>query len=81
VLERIDAMLIEDPIVSMRLRIPQSEGKVLAKVEANARIISRSFRGGNVNLEVQATESFLRSLESFEVRGRAKLNGPAAKER
>jgi hypothetical protein len=49
----------------MQLLIPQSEGKVLAQIEAKTHVLSRTFRGGNVHLEVQGPESYLRNLERF----------------
>jgi GTP-binding protein HflX len=64
-MEKIDAALTDDPLVSMRLLVPQSEGKVLAQIEAKTQVLSRSFRGGNVHLEVQGPESYLRNLEKF----------------
>ncbi|MCU1311069.1 MAG: GTP-binding protein HSR1-related protein [Candidatus Angelobacter sp.] len=64
-MEKIDAALTDDPLVSMQLLIPQSEGKVLAQIEAKTHVLSRSFRGGNVRLEVQGPESYLRNLERF----------------
>ena len=65
-LEEIDSVLTDDPIVIVQLRVPQSEGKVLAQVDASARVLSRVFRGENVYLKVQGPESFLRSLRQFE---------------
>jgi GTP-binding protein HflX len=64
-LQKIDDLLTDDPLVTMQLRVPQSEGKVLAQIEAKTHILSRSFRAGNVQLEVQGPESYLRSLERF----------------
>lgn len=66
-LERIDALLTNDPIATLRLRVPQSEGKALASLEAHARIVSRSYRGGNVYLEVQAPQSVIRRWAKFVV--------------
>jgi GTP-binding protein HflX len=64
-LERIDAMLDADPISRARLRVPQSEGKALSLIGASARVISRTYKGGMVNLEIEAPESLLRRLEAF----------------
>jgi GTPase len=64
-LERIDAMLVDDPVSRARLRVPQQEGKLLAAIEANARILSRAYDEGMVDLEVQAPESLLRRLGAF----------------
>ena len=62
---RIDALLTADPVVTVKLKVPQSEGKVLAQLEAKAKILSRSFRAGNVYMKVQAAESLLRGMKEF----------------
>jgi GTP-binding protein HflX len=64
-LERIDAMLVEDPISRVRLRVPQQEGKALAMLEASARILSREYLDGVVELEVDAPASLIRRLGAF----------------
>jgi GTP-binding protein HflX len=64
-LERMDAMLEEDPVSCARLRVPQGEGKALALIGARARVLSRSYEDGAVELEVQAPESVLRRLAAF----------------
>ena len=64
-LSRIDALLQEDPLYSAKLKIPQSEGKALALIDAGAVVSSRSYRGGNVHLQVQAPESLLRRISEF----------------
>ncbi len=66
-LEHVDRMLERDPVRHARLRIPQQEGKSLAMVEAGARILRRTYTGGQVSLEVQAPESLLRRLDAFRV--------------
>jgi GTP-binding protein HflX len=69
-LERIDAMIEEDPVSRVRLRVPQKEGKTLAMLEAKARIYSRTYKDGAVLLEVEAPESVLRKVREWVV-GRA----------
>ena len=64
-LEHIDAEIAEDPVRSASLRIPQSEGKALATIEAKARIYAREYRDGYVELEVEAPESLLRRMKGF----------------
>jgi GTPase len=64
-LEKIDGALTDDPLVTVQLRVPQSEGKVLAQIDASSRVLSREFRDGNVHLEVLGPESFLRGLVRF----------------
>lgn len=64
-LERIDAMIEEDPVSRVHLRVPQKEGKMLALLEAQARIYDRQYRDGLVELEAEAPESVLRRAKSF----------------
>jgi GTPase len=66
-LARIDAMIEEDPISRVHLRVPQKEGKALAMLEAKARIYSRKYKDGAVELEVEAPESVVRRLREFVV--------------
>jgi GTPase len=66
-LERIDAMIEEDPVSRVHLRVPQSEGKVLAMLEARARIYSRKYLDGAVELEVDAPASVVRRMRQFVV--------------
>jgi 50S ribosomal subunit-associated GTPase HflX len=49
----------------VRLKIPQKEGKLLALLEAKARILSRRYKEGSVHLEVEAPESVLRKVKEF----------------
>jgi len=67
-LDRIDAMIDEDRVSRAHLRIPQKEGKMLAMLEAKARIYSRKYRNGAVELEVEAPASVVRKLREFVVR-------------
>jgi len=66
-LDRIDQSLSEDAISRIRLRIPQKEGKTLAMLEAKARIYSRAYKGGLVELEVEAPESVARRVKEWAV--------------
>jgi GTP-binding protein HflX len=63
--KKIDDLLTEDPVVSLRLKIPQKEGRTLAAVEAGSQIVKRSFRGDHVYLQVQAPESMTRRWKQF----------------
>ena len=67
-LDRIDQVLAEDPLRRVRLRVPQSEGKALALLEAGARVYARHYRDGMVELEVQAPESVVRKVARFVVK-------------
>ena len=64
-LERIDAMIEEDRVGCVHLRIPQKEGKLLAMLEAKARIHSRTYQDGSVELEVEGPESVLRKVKNY----------------
>jgi GTP-binding protein HflX len=64
-LERIDAMIEEDPIRRVHLRVPQEQGKTLALLEARARIYSRKYQNGAVELEADAPESVVRRVGEF----------------
>jgi GTP-binding protein HflX len=67
-LERIDKMIEEDQVSRVRLRVPQSEGKMLALLESRGRIYSREYKDGTVELEVDAPESVLRRVKGFVLR-------------
>jgi len=64
-LDRIDVELKEDAPARIKLAVPQSEGKVLSLLEARSRIFSREYRGGYVDLDVQAPESVVRRVKQF----------------
>ena len=65
-LERIDVLLDEDRPRRVRLRIPQKEGKMLAKLQAGARIYSRQYQDGSVILDAEAPASLLRRVREWE---------------
>ncbi|MFZ0707906.1 MAG: GTPase HflX [Candidatus Korobacteraceae bacterium] len=67
-LARIDQMIEQDPVSRARLRVPQSEGKALAAIDARAVVLGREYRDGYVELEVDAPESLLRHLKTFTVK-------------
>ena len=66
-LSRIDAMIEADPVSRVHLRVPQKEGKILALLEARARIYSRKYLDGAVELEADAPESVLRRVREWVV--------------
>jgi len=66
-LDRIDALLDEDRPSRVRLRIPQKEGKMLAQLQAGARIYSRQYQDGLVVLEAEAPASLLRRMRAWVV--------------
>src|ERR1017187_9017953 len=69
-LARIDEMIDEDRFSRIHLRIPQVEGKTLAMLEAKARIYSRTYKDGAVELEVEAPESVMRRVREWVVKAR-----------
>ena len=66
-LARIDAMISEDRVSRVYLRVPQREGKTLALLEAKARIYSRTYKDGAVELDVEAPESVMRRVRGWVV--------------
>ena len=66
-LDRIDQLLQADALSRIHLRVPQKEGKMLALLEARARIYSRKYKDGLVELEVEAPESMVRRVRSWVV--------------
>jgi len=64
-LQRIDDLIEQDPVRQVQLHVPQSEGKALATLDAKAVVLSRAYRDGYVDLEVEAPASVLRSLKEF----------------
>ena len=64
-LQRIDGMIEQDPVRQVRLHVPQSEGKVLATLDAKAIVLSCVYRDGCVELEVQAPASVLHTMKGF----------------
>jgi GTPase len=67
-LQRVDAMIEEDRTSRVRLRVPQNEGKILAMLEAKARIYSRAYKDGAVLLDVEAPESVVRKVREWTVK-------------
>ena len=68
-LDRIDERLEGDRPTRVRLHIPQKEGKALAQLQARARIYSRTYRDGLVELEADAPDSLLRRMKAWIVAG------------
>jgi GTP-binding protein HflX len=66
-LDRIDAVLEGDRPERVRLRIPQKEGKMLAQLQAGARIYSRQYQDGVVLMEAEAPASLLRRMRAWVV--------------
>ncbi len=61
----IDDALVADPIVEFRFRLPQSEGAILAALEAGATIEAKRFEGNLVFLLVRGPASLLCRYRRF----------------
>ena len=66
-LDRVDAVLEGDRPQRVHLRIPQKEGKMLAQLQAGARIYSRQYQDGLVVLDAEAPASLLRRMREWVV--------------
>ena len=72
-LAAIDAALVIDPLIEMQLRLPQSEGSILAALEAGAVIQEKRFEGNLVYLTARGPTSLLNRFRRFRDRGEAAL--------
>jgi GTP-binding protein HflX len=72
-MERLDQELIQDPILEQRFQIPQSEGDVLAALEAGAVVSGREYEGNLVRLKVTGPASLLGRYRRFRLTARGKL--------
>ena len=66
-LDRIDEVLEGDRVSRVHLRVPQTEGKTLAMLEARSRIYSRAYKDGLVEIETEAPESVFRLVKQWVV--------------
>ena len=64
-LEHIDRLIQEDKVTRIKLRVPQREGKTLSMLEARAKIYSRRYKEGAVELELDAPESIVRRVREW----------------
>jgi len=64
-LKKIDEELIADPVSVMEISIPQSEGKLLAAIDARCHVLHRAYRSDRVQLTVKGPQSLLRRLEKY----------------
>lgn len=68
----IDARQDIDALRVLRIRVPQSEGKLLAQIEARGHVIKRAFGDSAVEMEVEAPESLARVLDQYVVKQRTR---------
>lgn len=71
-MEAIDEHLIVDPVIERAFRLPQSEGAVLAALEAGARLTEKRFEGNLVYLTAKGPTSLLNRFRRFYLQGAEK---------
>jgi GTPase len=64
-MQRIDAELMQDPILEQQFQIPQSEGNALAALEAGAVIGKREYEGNLVRMTIAGPASLLGRYRRF----------------
>lgn len=69
-LERLDQELVADPILEQQFQIPQSEGDVLAALDAGAFIREREYEGNLVRIKVAGPASLLGRYRRFRLSAR-----------
>ena len=67
-LAAIDAALVVDPLVEVKLRVPQSEGAALAALEAGAVVGEKSFEGNLVLFTARGPASLMERFRRFRVK-------------
>jgi GTP-binding protein HflX len=67
-LAAIDAALVVDPVIEMRFRLPQSEGAILAALEAGAIVEDKRFEGNLAYLTARGPSSLLNRFRRFRER-------------
>ena len=67
-LAAIDAALVVDPLIEMKLRLPQSEGAILAALEAGAIVEEKKFEGNLAYLTARGPASLLNRYRRFQER-------------
>jgi len=64
-LARVDTMMLVDPLVHLRLRIPLSDGRHLSLVRAGGHVLHSEVVGEYLHIEAELPESLARQLEKF----------------
>ncbi len=67
-LDAIDAVLVADPVIETKFRLPQSEGAILAALEAGAIIEEKKFEGNLAYLTARGPASLLNRYRRFRER-------------
>lgn len=68
-LAAIDAALVVDPLIEERFRLPQSEGAVMAALEAGAVVEEKRFEGNLAYIKARGPASLLNRFRRFQERG------------
>ncbi len=67
-LEAIDAALVADPVIEMQFRLPQSEGAILAALDAGAIVEGKRFEGNLAYVSARGPASLLNRYRRFRER-------------
>jgi GTPase len=67
-LQAIDTSLVADPVIEIELRLPQSEGAVIATLEAGAILSNKRFEGNLAYVRARGPASLLNRYRRFQVR-------------
>ena len=67
-LEAIDAALVADPLIEMSFRLPQSEGAVMAALDAGAVVEAKHFEGNLACITARGPASLLNRFRRFQER-------------
>jgi GTP-binding protein HflX len=67
-LHAIDAALTSDPLIEVRFRIPQSEGRILSALERGATLSGQRFDGNLVYLTALGPATLLRRYRQYQLR-------------
>jgi GTP-binding protein HflX len=79
-LAAIDAALTADPLLEMRFRIPQAEGRVIAAIERGSTVSGQKFSGNLVYLTAVGPASLLERYRKYWVRDEASTNAADGEE-
>ena len=70
-LERIDAALTADPLLEVRFRIPQAEGRIIAAIERGSTISQQKFQGNLVYFTAVGPNSLMERYRQYWAREEA----------
>ncbi len=80
-LAAIDGQMDVDALRRLQVRVPQSEGKLLAQIEARAHVLHREYRDSTVQMELDAPESLARVLDHYAATAKTHHAGTEARRR